>query len=165
MPTVDWIGVDLLVAQAAPAAQPISLSQLVIGLVSVVLAVAGIAWKAGRAVATKADLESMATKADLESMATKADLESMATKADLESMATKADLKLMATREDLAVLEAENERAHAGITENVMENRRRIDGISESMQSVARDVAFISGRMHERDVRQDADRGSSPSSL
>ena len=96
----------LLAAQAAPSTQPISLLQLVIGLVMVILAVAGIAWKAGRAVATK---------------------------------------------DDLATLKGENEKAHAGITENVMENRRRIDGIGESVHSIDRNLAFLSGRQHEQD--------------
>ena len=108
---MDWIGLDfLLAAQAAPGAQPISLPQLAVGLVAVILTIAGIAWKAGRTLATKSDL---------------------------------------------AALKAENERAHAGITENVMENRRRIDGIVESVHSIDRNIAFLSGRQHERDVRRD----------
>ena len=96
----------LFVAQAAPSTQSISLLQLVIGLVSVVLVVAGIAWKAGRTVATK---------------------------------------------DDLAALKTENEKAHAGIAENVMENRRQIQQIDATMRSIDRSVTFMAGRQHERD--------------
>ena len=125
---INGMLIDLVIAtQAAPPTPSVSLPHFVIGLVSVVLAVAGIAWKAGRAVATKDDLATLKDE---------------------------VDPKALATKDDLAALKSENEKAHAGITENVMENRRRIDGISESMQAIARDVAFTAGRMHERDVRR-----------
>jgi len=72
-----------LMAQATPSTQPITLLQLATGVVAVILAVAGIAWKAGRALATKGDLATMATKGDLATMATKGDLAAMASKDDL----------------------------------------------------------------------------------
>ena len=137
----------LIVAQAVSSTQSISLLQLVIGLVSVVLAVAGvvlavagIAWRAGRAVATKDDLAALATKDDL------------------AALATKDDLAALATKDDLAALRTDNEKAHAGITDNLMENRRQIHQVGESMRSIARSVAFISGRLYERDQSDEARR-------
>ena len=37
------------------------------------------------------------------------------------------------------------------ITENVMENRRQIQQLDATVRSIAADVAFIAGRMHEID--------------
>ena len=87
----------------------------------------------------------LATKDDLRPMA------GMATKDDLRPMAG------MATKDDLAALKAENEKAHAGITENVMENRRQIQNLDTTMRSIDRSLAFLSGRRHERDRREDRD--------
>lgn len=63
----------LIVAQSAPSTQSITLLQLVVGFVSVivtvVLATAGLAWRAGRTLATKEDLkpmDGMVTKDDLD---------------------------------------------------------------------------------------------------
>ena len=70
------------------------------------------------------------------------------------NLATKDDLKpmlRMATKDDLATLRTENEKAHAMITENVMENRRQIQQLDATVRSIAADVAFIAGRMHEID--------------
>ena len=136
---------------------------VVLGAVGVTLAVGGIVWRAGRHLATRADLERFATradlerfatradlerfatKADLERFATKADLEPFATRADLERFATKADLNPVATRADLDVLRTENEKAHAAITENVLavardvrENRQGIWNISNDLRQEIR---------------------------
>ena len=40
----------------------------------------------------------------------------------------------------------ENEKAHAAITENVKENRERIDALGETLNTVARDVAILRDR-------------------
>ena len=92
----------LIVAQAVPSTQSISLPQLVIGLVSVVLAVAGV-------VLTVAGIAWRAGR----------------------SVATKDDLAALATKDDLAALRTDNEKAHAGITDNLMENRRQIHQVGE----------------------------------
>ena len=124
----------LIVAQSAPSTQSISLLQLVIGLVSVVLAVAGV-------VLAVAGIAWRAGRA-------------------------------VATKDDLAALKTENEKAHAGITDNLMENRRQIQEnrrqihengrqihqVAESMRSIARSVAFMSGRLYERDQSDEARR-------
>ena len=51
-----------------------------------------------------------------------------------------------------AALKTKNEKAHAGITDNLMENRRQIhenrrqiQQVAESMRSIDRSVAFLSG--------------------
>ena len=114
-----------LVAQAAaPPVQVTPLWQIVIGVVTVILAVAGIAWRAGRTLATKDDLRPMAE---------------------------------MVTKDDLAALKAENEKAHAGIAENVKENRRQIQNLDTTMRSIDRSLVFLSGRRHEQDRREDRD--------
>ena len=160
---------------------------VVLGAVGVTLAVGGIVWRAGRHLATRADLERFATKADLERFATKADLERFAarvdlkfatkadleqfpTKADLERFATKADLERFATKADLDVVRAENEKAHAAITENVLavardvrENRQSIWSVSNDLRqeirkndasilAIAEKVALLAGRQAERDA-------------
>ena len=40
----------------------------------------------------------------------------------------------------------ENEKAHAAITENVKENRERIDALGETLNTVARDIAILRDR-------------------
>ncbi len=106
-----------LVAQAAAApVQAVPLWQLLIGIVTVILAIIGIAWKAGRTLVTKGDL----TK-------------------------------------DLGAIRKENEKVHAGITENLMENRRQLQQLDASMRSIDRSLAFLSGRRHEQDRREDLD--------
>ena len=40
----------------------------------------------------------------------------------------------------------ENEKAHAAITENVKENRERIDALGGTLNTVARDVAILRDR-------------------
>ena len=169
---------------------------VVLGAVGVTLAVGGIVWRAGRHLATRADLErfatkvdlerfatkadleqfaarvdlKFATKADLERFATKADLERFATKADLERFATKANLERFATKADLDVVRAENEKAHAAITENVLavardvrENRQGIWSVSNDLRqeirkndasilAIAEKVALLAGRQAERDA-------------
>ena len=40
----------------------------------------------------------------------------------------------------------ENERAHAAITENVKENRKRLDEFGGTLQTIARDVAVLRDR-------------------
>ena len=167
--------IDLLVAvQAAPPIIPAW--QAYVGFATVLLTLLGLAWRAGRVLVTKGELEGMATKGDLEGMATKGDLEGMATKGDLEGMATKGDLEGMATKGDLegmatkgdlegmatkgdlehaiGALRMENEKAHAAITENVKDNRRGIQAINATISAVGRDVAFLAGRQHERDQRE-----------
>ena len=67
----------------------------------------------------------------------------------------------------------ENEKAHAAITENVQENRRRIDAVAQDLAAridtvaqdlgaIARDVSFLAGRQSERDrtTGPQDDRGS-----
>ena len=101
-----------LVAQAAaPPVQAIPLWQLVIGVVTVILALLGFGWRAARTLTTK---------------------------------------------DDLAALRTENEKVHAGITENVMENRRQIQQLDGTMRSIDKSLAFLAGRQHERD-RHDRD--------
>ena len=146
----------LIVAQAAPSTQSISLPQLVIGLVSVVLAVAGVvlavagmAWRAGRAVATKNDLAALRTENEKAHVATKNDLSALRT----ENEQAHAGL-----REDLSALRTENEQAHAGLTDNLLENRRQIHQVGESVRSIDRSVAFLSGRLYERDQSDEARR-------
>ena len=102
-----------LVAQATTPApvQAIPLWQLVIGVVTVILAIIGFVWRAARTLTTK---------------------------------------------DDLAALSTENEKVLAGITENVMENRRQIQKLDTSMRSIDSNLAFLAGRQHERD-RHDLD--------
>ena len=97
-----------LATQAATPApvQAIPLWQLVIGIVTVILAIIGFVWRAARTLTTK---------------------------------------------DDLAALRTENERVHARITENVMENRRQIQNLDTTMRSIDSNLAFLAGRQHERD--------------
>lgn len=73
--------------------------------------------------------------------------------------------RAVATKDDLAALKTENEKAHAGITDNLMENRRQIHEnrrqihqVAESMRSIESSVAFMSGRLYERDQSDEARR-------
>ncbi len=73
--------------------------------------------------------------------------------------------RAVATKDDLAALKTENEKAHAGITDHLIENRRQIQEnrrqlhqVGESMRSIERSVAFISGRLYERDQSDEARR-------
>ena len=158
----------LIVAQSVPSTQSISLLQLVIGLVSVVLAVAGvvlavagIAWRAGRAVATKDDLAAL--KAENEKAHAGITDNLMENRRQIHE--NRRQIQQVATKDDLAALKTENEKAHAGITDNLMENRRQIhenrrqiQQVAESMRSIDRSVAFLSGRLHERDQSDEARR-------
>lgn len=65
--------------------------------------------------------------------------------------------RTLTTKDDLAALRAENEKVHAGITENVMENRRQIQQLDTTMRSIDHSLAFLAGRQHERD-RHDRER-------
>lgn len=119
-----------LVAQpAAPPVQTVSLTQLVVGIVVAVLAIIAGVWRARG---------------------------TLATKDDLATLKEEVNPKALVTKDDLAALRTENEKVHAGITENVMENRRQIQQLDTTMRSIDRSLAFLSGRQHERD-RHDLD--------
>lgn len=60
-----------------------------------------------------------------------------------------AAVKLLLSRVD--TLQADNERAHAAITENVKENRREIRSMDAKLSTIAIDVAYLAGRQAERD--------------
>lgn len=53
-------------------------------------------------------------------------------------------VKLLLSRMD--GIEADNERAHAAITENVKENRREISSVDAKLSTIATDVAYLAGR-------------------
>ena len=64
-----------------------------------------------------------------------------------------ASVKLLLSRMD--AFKADNEKAHAAITENVRENRREIlqeiRGMDAKLSTIATDVAYLAGRQAERD--------------
>lgn len=60
-----------------------------------------------------------------------------------------AAVKLLLTRMD--AIKADNEKAHAAITENVKENRREIRSLAAKLSTIATDVAYLAGRQAERD--------------
>lgn len=51
----------------------------------------------------------------------------------------------LVTRADLGALKAENEKAHAAITDNVR-------SVAHDVQAMSRDLAFLAGRQAERDA-------------
>ena len=77
-----------------------TIAAVVLSAATVILAVAGIVWRAGRNLVTRADL---------------------------------------------AALEAENEKAHAAITDTVR-------SVAHDVQTMSRDLAFLAGRQAERDA-------------
>ena len=76
-----------------------TIAAVTLSAVTVILAVAGIVWRAGRNLVTRADL---------------------------------------------GALRAENEKAHAAITDNVR-------SVAHDVQAMSRDLAFLAGRQAERD--------------
>ena len=60
-----------------------------------------------------------------------------------------AAVKLLLSRMD--ALKADNQKAHAAITENVNENRREIRRMDAKLSTIATDVAYLAGRQAERD--------------
>lgn len=58
-------------------------------------------------------------------------------------------VKLLLSRVD--ALKADNEKAHAAITDNVKENRREIRSMDAKLSTIATDVAYLAGRQAERD--------------
>jgi len=57
-------------------------------------------------------------------------------------------VKLLLSRVD--ALKADNEKAHAAITDNVEENRREIRSMDAKLSTIATDVAYLAGRQAER---------------
>ena len=58
-------------------------------------------------------------------------------------------VKLLLSRMD--GLKADNEKAHAAITENVKENRREIRSMDAKLSMISTDLAYLAGRQVERD--------------
>ena len=64
-----------------------------------------------------------------------------------------AAVELLLSRMD--AIGADNQKAHAAITENMRENRREIvqeiTGMDAKLSTIATDVAYLAGRQAERD--------------